>query len=213
MHGTVWRTGKKSQLCQDPPPKARTHLSSIASLHDRRIDSVDRIRQRLEIAHQEPVVRKLVPQDLEQFELPRRDKLGPRQVGRKGDGRIQATEEGELGEQSGDGARRVRPRAGRRESRPEGEVPRQEGVRDRFVQLGIVPRRVDRDDALQRFVRVGRVAHHIMREVVLSAPEKKKSVTKSPRETPPRARNPPRPPWRGRSTARGRRGPIQRCSS
>jgi hypothetical protein len=46
--------------------------SSSSGRHAR----LSRARQRLEIAHQEPMIRKLVPQDLEQFELSRRHKLG-----------------------------------------------------------------------------------------------------------------------------------------
>jgi hypothetical protein len=146
-------------------PTIGTYLAFVSSLHNWCVDSRDCIGEGRKVREQHPVRWELVPQDVKQHEMLRREEFGCSEVGCKGDGgedRPQKGRGGEDGIEEGRGTALVFWRLG-----AELEVAGDERVGYRLVQLGKVAGRVDGDEALQRFVVEGRVANHVVSEVVL----------------------------------------------
>jgi hypothetical protein len=115
-------------------------------------------------------MRELVAKDVEEHELLGREKFRWCEVGSERDGRVDLAKERRGGEEGVEevGASLAR----RREARAELEVASDERVADGLVQLGVVASRVNSYDTLMRLVVNRRVAHNIVREVVLRRPKR-----------------------------------------
>lgn len=105
----------------------------------------------------------LIPEHVEQHKLLGWHELGLCQVGCE---RHQAPNLAQERARVHGRIKRRRARGGRACS--EREVARDERVRHGLVQLGVVTRGVNRYVALERLVRLSRVAHNVVGEVVLS---------------------------------------------
>lgn len=108
--------------------------------------------------------RELVAENIEQHKLLSGEELGRGQIGSKRDGGRDLSEEGGCSEK---GVEHGGATVLLREPLAQLEVPGDERIRHGLVQLGVVPRAVDRNYALERLVVQRRVAHHVMCKVVL----------------------------------------------